>query len=115
MEQQHLTLSAPCRGHPAGAQRPHPTLPPRVQRRPGAREARTQEVVSTRRQRPLQPASVTQRLNTTPRATMGHQNPVFPQSVQGRAPGAAVDADPLRYVGPVSSLLLVFTRSLPLQ
>ncbi len=38
----------------------------------------------------------------TPRVITGQQNPVSPQSVQGHAPGAVIDADPLRYAGPFS-------------
>ncbi len=52
--------------------------------------------------RPLQPAPVTQRLNMTPRVITGQQNPMSPQSVQGHAPGAVIDANPLRYAGPFS-------------
>ena len=111
VEQQHPTLSAPCRGHLAGAQRPPPPSPPPVQRRPGAGEARTQQVVSSRHQRPLQPAPVTQRHNTT-----GQQNPVSLQSVQGRAAGTALDADRVRYVDPFSlTPISRLTRALPRQ
>src|SRR5258708_32667276 len=38
----------------------------------------------------------------TPCVITGQQNPVSPQSVQGHAPGAVIDAAPLRYAGTFS-------------
>jgi hypothetical protein len=51
----------------------------------------------------LQPATVSQQINTTRHVTMEQQNPSSPQCVQGCAAGADMDAVLLRYVRPFSN------------
>ncbi len=97
-EHDHPMCPAPCVGHPAGAQRPHPTSPPRARRLACA--AREKEVAHTRRQCPLLPAS----------------NSLSLEGVPGGVVGAAVDTNRLRHIAPFSLTAITrSTRSFPRQ
>ena len=77
-------------------------------------EAVMQEDEARRRQPRLQPATVTQRLNTTRHAIMEQQHPMSPPRLQELAAGAQVDAARVRYVCPFSYRLVTqLTRSCP--